>query len=210
MSLTDNFFRKYIQKSALVLVGLLLFFGGLAWSLSSYQSRLAQQNQTTEFQLRSLLKQVKFLKTQEQMFQSYGKKYQSFLHEGLVFQQDRVKWTDELLKIKTQLHLSPFNFEFKAEHRLDKKNFKYLKVQSNIFYDTRLNLNMGLTSDLDLFNVFNQIRKNITPFFLVRGCEMIASTDALEQPKFEANRALFNAQCTLILFQAKPKRFQLN
>lgn len=209
MLLGDNFFRQYIQKPALVLMGLFIFFGGLSYGLSSYQTMLEQRNHATEFQLRSLLKQVKFLRTQELLFQSYGEKYQSFLREGLVYQQDRVKWTDELLKIKTQLHLFPFNFEFEAERPLNGKDIKHLKIDKNIFYYTKLHLNMGLTSDLDLLKVLDQIKEKITPLFLVRGCDMVASTDALQNPKFEANRALFNAKCTLILFQAKPKRFKL-
>lgn len=206
----DSFIRQYVQKPALILLVLLLVFGGLAFGLLNYQESLEQDNQVTEHQLRNLLKQVRFLRTQEQLFQVYGKKYQAYLNEGLVYQQDRVKWTDELLKIKAQLNLVPFNFQFDAEQELTTKSVAHLQLEKNIFYYTQLHLDMGLMSDLDLLTVLDKIRENITPLFLVKGCEMSAHSEAIQKPKFTPNHSLFDAKCTLILFQAKPTPFKLD
>lgn len=210
LNLADNLFRQYVQKPAFVLLILLLGFGGLNYGLLQYQQDLQQNNDLSERHLKNLLKQIKFLRTQAQLFRSYGAKYQSYLNEGLVYQQDRVKWTDELLKIKTQLNLVPFNFQFDAEKQLEKNDVTQLKLEKNIFYYTQLHLTIGLMSDVDLLRVLERIHKYITPLFLVKGCEIIAHNDALQKPKFTPNSALFDAKCTLILFQAKPKPFRLD
>lgn len=210
LNFADNFLRQYVQKPALVLLLLLLGFGGLNYGLLEYQRTLKQENLLTERQLNNLLKQVRFLRTQEQLFRSYGDKYQAYLNQGLVNQQDRVKWTDELLKIKTELNLVPFNFQFDAERQLSKEDVTHLRLDKDIFYYTQLHLTMGLMSDLDLLTVLEKIRKHITPMFLVKNCEMTAHNDALQKPKFSPIRSLFDAKCTLILFQAKPKPFRLD
>ncbi|WP_024851522.1 hypothetical protein [Hydrogenovibrio kuenenii] len=209
LNLADNLFRQYVQKPAFILLILLLGFGGLNYGLFQYQKGLQHDNNLSERHLKNLLKQIKFLRSQAQLFHSYGEKYQTFLNEGLVYQQDRVKWTDELLKIKTQLNLVPFNFQFDAERQLVKSDVAHLKLNKNIFYYTQLHLTMGLVSDLDLLRVLERIHKHITPLFLVKGCEIIAHNEVLQKPKFTPNTSLFDAKCTLILFQAKPKPFRL-
>lgn len=207
LQLNDPILMQYLRLPLLVFVVVIAVFGAANYFIDKVDSDINYREQMQSRELDSVLKQVLFLQRQEQLFHQYGEKYRRFLQEGLVHQQDRVKWTDELLKIKQLLVMTPFSIQFEPEKKLTKKDVKYLVIEKDIFYYTNLNVSAGLQTDLDILSLFDQISKNITPLYLVKKCKLKANREELNRAEFSPKKAVIDANCTMVLFQAKPREF---
>lgn len=208
INLHDPLLKRYL----LIPVILTLVMTGLYFSsdylLEEQRFQLSRDEKYKESQVDNIMRQVRFLRYQERLFLTYGEKYQELIGEGLVHRQDRVKWTDELLKIQRKLALTPFTIRFEPEQKLKQSDLARMKLEKDIFFFTRLNLSAGLQTDLDIVSLFDQITQNITPLYLVDKCHLAADLADIEQPKFDENKGRIRMSCSLILFEAKPNPFK--
>lgn len=210
IELRDPLLKRYLTLPLIVLAVILVVFFGVNHFFSGIEQQLSQQTRSKTGQLNSILNQVRFLEHQQHLFERFGEKYKNFLKDGLVYRQDRVKWTDELLKIKQNLVLFPFSIQFEPEKKLTKENASNLVMEKDIFYSTNLNMNFGLHSDLDIVLLFDEIMTRITSFYLIKGCDLKADITKLEEVKFDPASPNINANCTIVLFQVKPREFKLD
>ena len=209
IELNDPLLSQFLRIPLLIFLLVLASFGAINYFLGELNAEIRTASQSKTHQLDGILQQVLFLQRQEQIYQQFGEKYQQFLKEGLVNQQDRVKWTDELLKIKKNLLMSPFLIQFEPEQKLEKSNVKNLVIEKDIFYYTNLNIDAGLHTDLDILSLFDQISENITSLYLVKKCQLKANREKLTRAEFNPERAIIDAKCTIVLFQARPREFTL-
>lgn len=203
------FFVKRYLVVALVALGmtLLVFLGG-NYGLYLHKQQLKTSIDTHKQQLESATRQVQFLRDQVQLSQVYGKKYTALTSFGAIYNHGRVLWTDELLKIQKKLALKPFVIQFEPRQILMQKQLASVPVGKDIFYFTRLNLTVGMHSDLDLFKIFDDITKNITPLYFIESCHLIARPSYVKSPKFREDAAGIRAECSLILLEAEPNAFK--
>lgn len=205
----DPLIKRFLWLPLGILLVLSLLFTLLYFGLD-YQKEQTQKNVMLKTkQLGNVMRQVKFLRYQEQLFLTYGDKYQALIKDGLVHRQDRVKWTDSLLKIQKELALKPFVIQYEPEQKLTQKYLQQIKLDKDIFYFTRLNLTLGLHSDLDILYLINKIAAQVTPLFVVEKCHLGAALDVIEKPEFDPRKGMIKAQCSLILFEAKPNPFKV-
>ena len=209
LKLSDPLVQLYLKKLFIALVVLLLVIGTANHVINDFKEGLLAEEESKESVLRDIVRQVKFLRHQESIFLAYGDKYQYFIENGLVNKQDRVKWTDQLLVIQRALLLNPFKIQFEPEQKLTNEHVKHLKIAKDIFYYSRLNITAGMHSDLDVLVMFSKISENISPLYLVEGCDIKADVERLYKPIFMPNNALFSVKCSLILFQSKLSMFNL-
>ena len=209
ISLNDPLFLQYIKKPLIILVVFLAVFTAIGYYFADLQNDYERIERANERSLTQILNQVKFLRSQKSLFVKYGSKYQESLENGLAHEIDRVKWTDELLKVQEKLSLYDFNIQFEAEQKITSNQSKYLKISKNIFYYAKLNILSGVHSDLDVLNIFNAIDKEITPLYLINSCELDGDPKRLNLNKFDKTKPLFNLKCSIVLLQAKPSKFNL-
>ena len=149
------------------------------------------------------------MRSQENLFIKYGAQYQGFLEDGLVNELDRVKWTDELLKTQKKLAFKDLSIQFEPEKKIIKRELKNLKMSKNIFYSSQLNITAGVHSDLDILELFKIIDQEITPLYLIKECKIVGDLNKLTKVFFNKDGALFTLKCSIILFQSKPREFNL-
>ncbi len=209
LNLNDALLKDYTKIPFLLFLSALLIFSTATYYLHTEQEKLTDEISLKDRSLSTLLKQVRFLRSQKSSFLKYGSRYQAFIKEGLVTELDRVKWTDELFKIQKKLGLYNLNIQFEAEKKLTKKEAEYLKLTKNIFFYSRLNITAGVYSDLDVLKIMSLINTEITPLYIVKECTLSGEANKFFNPIFEKSKPLIQLSCSIILFQSKPNEFRL-
>lgn len=202
------FVKRYLAVAIGMLgVTLLLFLGG-NYGLYLHKQQLQASVHSHKQQLESTTHQVQFLRDQIRLSKLYGQKYTALTNFGLTYNQSRVRWTDELLKIQKTLALKPFVIQFEPRQALQQRQLSTISLEKEIFYFTRLNLTMGMHADLDLLALFDHISKNITPLYFIERCHVVARPSYLKSPIFRFDTAGIRAECSLILLEAEPNEFK--
>ena len=209
LSVNDPLFNKYIKFPLISLLILLAIVTVGIYFFASTQEDLNSNLNSKDRELKVILKQIRFLRSQENLFIKYGAQYQGFLEDGLVNELDRVKWTDELLKTQKKLAFKDLSIQFEPEKKIIKRELKNLKMSKNIFYSSQLNITAGVHSDLDILELFKIIDQEITPLYLIPECKIVGDLNKLTKVFFNKDGALFTLKCSIILFQSKPREFNL-
>lgn len=207
-NLDVSLFKHYLKWPAIyfMLAAVLLGSANTLLFMQKQQMELAQNTQ--KLQLKKLIRQVEFLRIQEQLFLKYGDKYQQLMQYGLVHQQNRVKWVDALLDIQKSLVMHPFTIQFEPEQLLERDRLQQFVIDKDIFYYTRLNLRAGLHSDLDFQRLMQRLSEDITPLFMVESCELSKLPAGRSETLFIAEKPKLFLECAILLLEAKPNPFK--
>lgn len=207
-ALQDPLIKRFLWLPVGVFLVIGVLFVAIDYGFTYQVNKTQQQLKTQTAALDNIMRQVKFLRYQEQLYLTYGDKYQQLISHGLIHRQDRVRWTDILLSIQKELALKPFQFQYEPEQKLTQTYLEQIKIKKDIFYFTRLNITVGLHTDLDILRLIDAIAEKITPLFVVEKCHMGVTLNHLESPKFNPDNGMINAKCSFILFEAKPNPFK--
>jgi len=215
MSNLSNFMRdplvhRYFKKLVIIFVILSGLFAAAWYGYEEIQKELAAQEKPKIQKLNSLRSQVKFLQQQVRLYQEYGEKYQELVKKGLVKQQDRVFWTDSLIKLKDEYIIPELSFSFSPEKPLSSGQFSKIKIPNGIFFYSQVKLTMSLQHEEDLVRVFESISQNISPLYLVNNCtSKLKDTGHEINANFDLTTGNINTTCQLIVFHTHPSKPKL-
>lgn len=197
----DPFVEKFYLKLGIVLIFLSLLSFATWYGYGEIQKRLEAQERPKIQKLNNLRSQVRFLQQQVRLYYEFGDKYQELVKKGLVKQQDRVFWTDSLIRIKEEFLIPNMTFSFSPEKALNSNRFSKIKIPNGMFYFSDLKLTMSLQHEEDLVRVFEAISQNITPMYLVDSCQTNLKARGTEfNANFDLTSGNVNAQCSLVIF----------
>ncbi|WP_040727919.1 hypothetical protein [Thiomicrorhabdus sp. Kp2] len=200
-TIRDPLVQRFFKKLVIILVILIVLLVASWYGYGEIQKELAAQEKPKIQKLNSLKSQVKFLQQQVKLYQEYGDKYQELVKKGLVKQQDRVFWTDSLIRLKDEYIIPDLSFSFSAEKPLSSGQFTKIKIPNGMFFYSDVKLKMSLQHEEDLVRVFESISQNISPLYLVHNCDLKlkdASHDI--NANFDLTTGNVNANCSLIVF----------
>ncbi len=209
----DPLIQRLYLKLLVILVVLVLLVVGAWYGYGEIQKDLKAQERPKIQKLNSLRSQVQFLQQQVKLYYEYGDKYQELVKKGLVKQQDRVYWTDSLIKIKSEYIIPDMTFSFSPEKPLSSAQFQKIKIPSSMFYFSNMSLKMSLQHEEDLVRVFESISQQISPLYLVEGCSSSLkskpnSNNVDVNANFDLTSGNVQVDCSLIIFHThneKPK-----
>lgn len=200
--------KQFLLVPIIMVVVFTLVLGGAYVDQSLKQEEAERKNRQLKAQVNNLLQKVRFLRKQEALYNEYGEKYLEVTGNGLVQDFDRVKWVDGLLHLKKDLIISPFNMQYEPEQKLEQVHFKNYKMVKDIFYFTRVNLNLGFQSDLDLIRFNDRMSTSISSLYMPEKCRVEIAPEYLTNVSFVPDKGSLEANCSYIVFQAKPKAIQ--
>lgn len=204
--LKDPLAQRFFTKLIIVFVILVILVAGAWYGYGELRKELQAQERPKVQKLNSLRSQVNFLQQQVKLYYEYGDKYQELVKRGLVKQQDRVFWTDSLIKIKEEYIIPEMSFSFSPEKPLSSGQFSKIKIPNGMFFYSDVNLKMSLQHEEDLVRVFETISQNISPLYLVEGCKTeLLDKDHLVNANFDLTNGNVNADCNLIVFHTHQK-----
>ena len=203
----DPFVHRFFTKLLIILVMLFALSGATWYGYLEIQKELAAQEKPKIQKLNSLLSQVKFLQQQVRLYQEYGDKYEELVKKGLVKQQDRVFWTDSLIKLKDKYLIPELSFSFSPEKPLSNSQFSKTKIPNDMFFYSTVTLKMSLQHEEDLLRVFESIGQNISPLYLVQSCDTKLKDSGHEiNANFDWMAGNINASCSLVVFHTHPSK----
>lgn len=208
LGLETHLIKRYLKWPLIFLVIAISVLGSSNWLLNLQKEQLLESERQQKSQLNNLIRQVKFLRVQEQLFLKYGDKYQQLMQYGLVHQQNRVKWVDVLLDIQQTLMMKPFMIQFEPEQKLVRDQLEGFEIKKDIFYYTRLNIQAGLHSDTDLLRLVHRLSAEITPLFMVESCKLSKLPTRRGDAIFVVGKANLLLECAILLLEAKPSPFK--
>ncbi len=200
--LSDPLLRRFFAKSAAFFIILSLLLAAVWYGYGELEKELQAQERPKVQKLDELQNEVRFLQRQLMLYQKYGDKYQELVKKGLVKKQDRVFWTDSLIRLSESYLIPNLKFDLSAEKPLNSSQFAKIKVPNRVFFYSRLKLRMNLQHEEDLLRVFETISQKISPLYLVESCKthVLSSSKHDIQADFNLMSGNVAADCTLILF----------
>lgn len=197
----DALAKRFFKKLLIIFVLLAMLLAGAWYGYGEIQKELAAQERPKIQKLNSLKSQVRFLQQQVRLYHEYGEKYQELVKKGLVKRQDRVFWTDSLIKIKEQYIVPELSFSFSPEKPLSTGQFSKIRVPNGTFFYSQITLKMALQHEEDLVRIFETISQKISPLYLVQSCNTSLKEDSHEvNANFNLTSGNLNVDCTLIVF----------
>ncbi|HIE41013.1 MAG TPA: hypothetical protein EYP76_06300 [Thiomicrorhabdus sp.] len=199
--LSDPLLRRFFLRLVIAFFLLSVLFAGAWYGYGEIEKKLQAQEKPKIQKLKGLQNEVRFLQRQLTLYQQFGDKYQELIKKGLVKQQDRVFWTDSLIRLSEQYLIPSLKFRFLAEQPLTSGMFSQIKLPNRVFFFSRLTLTMNLQHEEDLMRVFETISQEISPFYLVESCKTkLLNGRADVQANFDLVRGNVLADCSLIVF----------
>lgn len=203
----DPLVQRFFKKLLIIFVILSALFGAAWYGYGEIQKELVAQEKPKIQKLNSLRSQVKFLQQQVRLYQEYGEKYEELVKKGLVKQQDRVFWTDSLIKLKDEYLIPDLSFSFSPEKPLSSGQFSKIKIPNGMFFYSDVTLKMSLQHEEDLVRVFESISQNISPLYLVQNCDTKLKDSGHEiNANFDLMSGNINVSCSLIVFHTHPSK----
>ena len=203
----DPLVQRFFKKLLIIFVILSALFGAAWYGYGEIQKELVAQEKPKIQKLNSLRSQVKFLQQQVRLYQEYGEKYEELVKKGLVKQQDRVFWTDSLIKLKDEYLIPDLSFSFSPEKPLSSGQFSKIKIPNGMFFYSDVTLKMSLQHEEDLVRVFESISQNISPLYLVQNCDTKLKDSGHDiNANFDLMAGNINASCSLIVFHTHPSK----
>ena len=203
----DPLVQRFFKKLLIIFVLLSALFGAAWYGYGEIQKELVAQEKPKIQKLNSLRSQVKFLQQQVRLYQEYGEKYEELVKKGLVKQQDRVFWTDSLIKLKDEYLIPDLSFSFSPEKPLSSGQFSKIKIPNGMFFYSDVTLKMSLQHEEDLVRVFESISQNISPLYLVQNCDTKLKDSGHEiNANFDLMAGNINVSCSLIVFHTHPSK----
>jgi len=207
-AVSHSLIRQLFFTVSLVLI-LIVGLSAASWYVITEEQKSIQKIENQKInQLNSLRSQVEFLRSQVKLYYQYGDKYKDLVRKGIVKKQDRVFWVDSMVQMQKSLVMPDFTFKFSPEALLSSERFSDIKIDKNIFYFSRLDLNMSIQHDGDLLTFLEAINERISPLYLVESCQSSMLNKNLEDNEvlnFDPEKGNIKVQCTLIVFHSHSK-----
>ncbi|QCU90688.1 hypothetical protein [Thiomicrorhabdus sediminis] len=203
----DPLTKRFFLKPFLLLILLSALAAGAWYAYEEITKELAAQEKPKVQKLNSLRSQVSFLQQQVRLYQEYGEKYQELVKKGLVKKQDRVFWTDSLIKMTEQYIIPDLSFSFSPEKPLSSGQFANIKIPNGMFFYSDVTMKMALQHEEDLLRLFETISQKISPLYLVKSCDLGLKSDGHEvSANFDLTNGNVTVSCNLIVFHTHESK----
>lgn len=197
----DPFFKRFFRSLLMITVLMSAFIGAAWYGFQELNKELVAQAKPKQVQLNRLKSQVDFLERQVKLYQQYGDKYEELMKKGLVKKQDRVFWADSLIRLKQGYLMPKFSFEFLPEKPLSSAQFQKLNVPQQMFFFSRIKLNMELQHEEDLLRLFESINERVSPLYLIESCDnKLRDNDYEVNANFNLTQGNVITSCTMVVF----------
>lgn len=207
--LRDPLTRHFFRKLLIIFLVLAVLLTGAWYGYEEVQKELAAQEKPKIQKLNSLRSQVKFLQQQVRLYQEYGEKYEELVKKGLVKPQDRVFWTDSLIRLRDLYIIPELSFSFSPEKPLSSGQFAKIKIPNGMFFYSDVVLKLSLQHEEDLVRLFESISQNISPLYLVKNCDVKLKDSGHDiNVNFDLTSGNIIADCSLIVFHTHDSQIK--
>lgn len=186
-------FKRILGQSAALILMMIMVLG-----TSPYFNRDLSH---LEQQWKILAQQVSFLQEQRQLTERFANSEMQQQMTQHVWLQDRVKLTDHLLRLQQSINLIDFWFQFEPQRPLVVQQLRSFVETKTDFKMMRLNLKMGLRSDLDLVRLIQGIAEKFGGLVVLERCHIKIQSSDFEAVIAHPLQADLTALCVFNLIE---------
>jgi len=171
-----------------------------------YWQTISEEKQMAEDQLLEAKEKYRTAQDRKRMLKEFGDKYKMLASSGIVGDEQRINWIDELEKTTRQEKIPYVKYIIEKQKQVKDSELKVAYPGIDVFQST-MSLNMELLHEGDLYTVINNLQAKAKGLFDVSQCTMrrnSRSTTAILETKTDKN---FTARCKLNWFTMKQQSF---
>jgi len=189
-----------------------LLFGCLVilYTIDTYQNTTQKLNLLKAKQATSALRFEHFSK-QTSLLDNQSEQFVELAKKGLFKPLDRIKLTDDLIEIQTELKLQALKIQIDPRNELDALDSK--QGSDDVFgFRTRLHVEFKFYSDLDFVRFFKLLNIKQTGLWDVEHCQVTKKNGALDLANLVSPShvidPLFTADCRVSFYEILPNLSQ--
>ncbi len=203
----DPIAQRFLAPTVMVLL-LLSGLSVLSWyGYATVQNALEMQETPAIKRLSVQKAQLHSLQRQATLHGQYDDLYKRMIEKRLIQKQDRVFWADSLTRLADDYLIPELTFTFSSNQPLNSGHFSSIQVAKDLFFFSRVELNMALQHEGDLFRVLTAIQQEISPLYLVESCKLkLKKSGHKVNANFNLLQGNVSASCSLIVFSVHTER----
>jgi hypothetical protein len=202
MNITTSDFARIRWGLAFLLLALLLGFAMTTTARKLVEKAQAEQRQF-QMQQRDIRARLSRAPEEEQELRSKIALYRQLLDGGVIGQEERLNWVEQIGRIKAARRLLDFQYEIAPQKSLGEAILPGGPLAGEYeFVASTMNLQMPLLHEDDLLGFLADLRKAVHAHLLVRDC----SIERLPQSAERGVAAQLRAVCTIDWITLREKR----
>lgn len=129
------------------------------------------------------------------LYTQYLADYRRFVAQGLIGEERRLSWVEELEAINKNMALPRLSYAIEARSETD---LPHVRVRNNNIqiHVSEMNIQAGLLHEGDFIRLLNTLKNNADGFFSIKSCSLRSSFDRDIQA-FNPRNAYLNIDCAL-------------
>jgi len=182
---------KFLRRPIIIFVVLLLssfvfYFGGLHYLENSNEKFTLSKNNLSASHSK-LNRQSNEIK----LVDDYLKQYKALENNAFIGEERRLSWIESMRATNKKIKLPRFDYSIHAQEEFIRPGLKQNKVVKAVA--SKMDLNLGLLHEEDLFRVFDLLDENVQSYFNVESCEFSKS----KQGELKVDEANLTVHCIL-------------
>ena len=188
-------------------LGFLLVAVAVAFLMTTATQKLVQQAKTTQRQLQAEQRDVRGrlarAPEEEQELRSKITLYQDLEARGVIGQEERLNWVEQIARIKAARRLLDFQYEIAPQKGLADTILPGGAVAGDYeFVASTMKLQMPLLHEDDLLGLISDLRRSVSAQLVVRDCAIDRTAPGSER----TTSAQLRADCTIDWVTLREKR----
>lgn len=193
---------KNLQKEMgvflIAIVIAVIIIGGSA----VYWQAIQEENQAAKLSLQQSKEKYRTALNQKKLLEMFGRQYKQLENNGIVGDERRINWVDELEKITRDKKIPYVKYKIDKQTPLKAPEIAEFYPSIDVFQSVMM-LNMDLLHEGDLYTVMNNLQKRSKGLFDISQCTLSRKNRSgknVLQTKTDKN---FSAECKLNWFTIK-------
>lgn len=203
MKLTSNDFARL--RWSLVFLALALLAGtAMVWFLQQLVGRAEQNERQLSVQQKDIRGRLVHAREEEQAIRDRIGRYRHILASGLIDQEERLRWVEQIARIKAARRLLDVQYELSPQRPIEEAALPGGPVAGGYeFMASTMKLQLALLHEDDLLGFLDALRAAVRAHLLVRSCAIERAT-ATSSERGPAPQ--LRAECTIDWVTLREKK----
>lgn len=162
---------KVLQKNGIIFIVVALLSYGLYYGVSSFSKRVSGDFAKQERAYSKAQSQYQLAEKNRTLYKQYLTDYRKYLDKGLIGEEKRLSWIEELEAINKNMALPKLSYsiEPRVEAELQHIKNRNKKIEMNV---SQMEIQAGLLHEGDFLKLFSTLEKNAAGFFSLKECTL--------------------------------------
>lgn len=186
---------SYCRNYLVLFVISLLLSLGIYVAVDSYTETIAGEYIQLERAYNKAQSDFRQAEKDRSLYTQYLADYRRFVSQGLIGEERRLSWVEELEAINKNMALPRLSYAIEARSETE---LPHVRVRNNNIqiHVSEMNIQAGLLHEGDFIRLLSALENNATGFFSVKSCTLNSSFDRSIQ-EFNPRNAYLNIDCAL-------------